>query len=344
VTHTTVSNAAVSRQLGKIEQRWGDSKPSLRIIGPNGEELLDWSLTPLPSPLLGVTKLFTLAMVAREFDRGALSPETSVGEVLHPDVFEGLCVHKGIDLSATVTIRDLISHQSGIPDFLKPESKGTISLQTQGFTRNRRWTVEQALELARHYPARHKPGEKNKIFYSATNYLLLGEILSQSTGMTFEQLIKLRVSGPLQLKDLFVFTPANDEAYFSISPVRMGTTPLHIPQALASLGATGSIVARAKDATRFMQAFWRGELFDKTWIKWFQQKQRTLFHGVTMGQGLMRTRGGRSRLVLYGHSASSGTALLVDNETNRIGFIAVNTTGQHEWAINALANLMKQLR
>jgi CubicO group peptidase (beta-lactamase class C family) len=344
VSKTTVSNAAVSRQLVKIEQRWRGAKPSLCILGPNGEELLDWSLTSLPSPLLDVTKLFTLAMVAREFDRGALSPDTTLSEALSPGAFEGLCVYKGIDLSSTVTIKDLIAHQSGIPDFFRAGVKGTISLETQCLAHDRSWTLEQAVELARHYPVRHKPGDKRKISYSATNYLLLGEILQQSTGMTFEQLIKLRVSGPLDLKNLFVFTPAHYETYFSISAVRTGKDILSTPQALASFGATGSIVARAKDAARFMQAFWRGQLFDSSWIKWFQDNQRRLLPGVSMGRGLIRTYPPSTRSALFGHSGSSGIALLVDSETNTTGCIALNTAGEAAVAVKILSSVMQSVR
>jgi D-alanyl-D-alanine carboxypeptidase len=340
VTNTAVRGTPVARQLEKIEQRWGSAKPSVCVYSRDGEKLLDWSLSPLPAPLTGVTKLLTLAMILREFDRGAFSPETPIADLLSPNIVEGLCVYEGSDLSPTVTVQNLLSHQSGIPDYYRSTARGTISFMTQSLSRDRTWTLDQALEIAKHYPAKFAPGTPRKVEYSDTNYQLLGAILTQSTGMSYEQLIKLRVVSPLGLKTLSVFTSADFENYFSIIPVKSGERALRNPQTLASFGPSGSVVSTARDAVRFMQAFWGGELCELSWLQWCGTNQRRLAPGVSMGMGMMKSpMPGRKRYLL-GHSGSSGTALMVDTQTDNVGFIALNTISTHSVAIKILGRLM----
>jgi len=344
VSETTVRTARVSRALQAIEQRFGEAKPSAFVADERGNTLVDLSLSPLPGPLTDVTMLFTLAMVLRECDRGAMSPQTPIGDLLAPDVVEGLCVYRGKDLSSQVTMEHLIAHQSGIPDFYQPHGRGTISLMRQSLDRDRAWTLEQALEIARHYPAKFAPGTRGKADYSATNYQLLGAILAQSTGMSFEQLITLRVTTPLGLKNTFVFSPAHYERYFSLTAVRSGTQPLRNPRALASFGASGSVVSSAKDAVDFLRAFWTGTLFDPSWLDWITQNPRSLGRGVAYTNGLMRMRSGIPRRVLLGHSGSSGTAALFDPLTRNVGFLALNTVMDPKIALATLGKIMQQVR
>jgi CubicO group peptidase (beta-lactamase class C family) len=344
VSQTIVGPPAVSRLLQQIERQWGEAKPSVYVASGEGECLVDWSLTPLPTPLTGITKLFTLSMVLREFDRGAFSPQTPISDLLSPDIVEGLCVVGGKDLSSQITVENLLAHQSGIADFYAQNSKGTTSFLRQSMERDRAWNLEQALEIAKHYPAKFAPGAKGKAHYSTTNYQLLGAILTQSTGMSFEQLISLRVTTPLGLKNTFVFSPAHYERYFSLTAVRWGTSSLRNPRTLASFGASGSVVSTGKETVEFMKAFWGGALFDPSWCEWVTHNPRSMGSGVLVSNGLMQLKSGFSRSPLLGHQGSSGAAVLMDPQSRNVGFLSLNTVVDTKVPLTTLGRVLRGLR
>jgi CubicO group peptidase (beta-lactamase class C family) len=283
-------------------------------------------------------------MVLREFDRGAFSPETPIADLLSPDIVEGLCVVGGKDLSSQVTVEHLLAHQSGIPDFYSQNTKGTLSFLRQSMERDRAWNLEQALEIAKHYPAKFAPGTKGKAHYSTTNYQLLGAILTQSTGMSFEQLISLRVTTPLGLKNTFVFSPAHYESYFSLTAVRSGTTPLRAPRTLASFGASGSVVSTGKETVAFLRAFWNGALFELSWLEWITQNPRALGSGVLSSRGLIQLKAGFRASPLLGHQGSSGSAVALDRLTRNMGFLSLNTVTDTTLPLTMLGKVLRAVR
>lgn len=323
--HQEVS-AHGAKLVADINNRFSPSKPSLILSDFSGQNLIESVSSPLPVVLSELSHLFTLVMTLRECDRGAIAPNTRIADVLAPDIVEGLCVVGGIDRSNEITVEHLLSHQSGIADFYLRRRSGTISFAEQSESRDRKWNVDQALEIARHYPAQFTPGAKGRLHYSMTNYVLLGLILQESTGMRFDQLINLRVTVPLNLKGTFVFTESHYDRYFSLAAVVKGSTTLRIPRTLASFGAAGSVVATPKDMVTFAKAWWNGELCDESWRDYILRNQRKLESGLTFGNGVFTAGSLAKRKPRFGYVGSTGQALLIDSEREKIGFLALNTT------------------
>jgi len=329
-------------RLDALERAHPQSKPRALIVDSAGSPLLASGDVTLPVALTGVTKLFTLAMILREFERGALSPETPVIDVVPAETVEGLCVKDEQDFSDQLTVEHLLSHRSGIVDYYTPKSRKTLSLRFQSQHRDRAWSDAQALEIARHYPAHFTPGARNRVHVSNTNYLLLGIILQQSTGMTFDQLVTLRVTGPLGLKNTSVFTEQKIESYFSIAPIYLDGKPIRAPRTLASFGAAGSMVSTASDMTLFLRAFAQGELFGSRWLDYLTSSSRRLSSGILMGNGVMVARSpGR---LFFGHTGSSGTAALIDQSRGLVGFLATNVWEENMNTVKSLSSLIASVR
>jgi CubicO group peptidase (beta-lactamase class C family) len=255
-------------------------------------------------------------------------------------MIEGLCVVKNVDYAASVTVGQLLSHRSGIVDYYSPPGKDTLSLEVQSMQRDRNWSSSQALEIARHYPGVFAPGTHKKVQFSNTNYLLLGKILQNSTGMTFDQLISLRVTGPLELKKTVAFTSAHYETYFSLAPLYFKSQPIRVPRTLASFGPIGSIISTAQDMTRFLQAFARAELFNHEWLAHLRTPITKLSAEVSLGNGVMIPRTGGKESFLFGQAGSSGSAALIDAETGAVGFLAKNVIGSKSESLTDIAKLM----
>lgn len=114
-----------------------------------------------------ITKAFTGVAIMQLVEAGKLNLSSPVSEYLS-------------DLPVswnTVTIQQLLSHTSGIPDIVDEEESILISPYGEVAA----WKQVQAM------PIDFKPGEK--FSYNQTNYLLLGHIIDKLSGMPFIKFI-----------------------------------------------------------------------------------------------------------------------------------------------------------
>ena len=104
-------------------------------------------------------------------------------------------VAKRIPMSDAITLRDLLSHRSGIPDYMND----AVAWQTD-FIRDpgRHWTHSDIVTYLYHKPLLFEPG--SEFDYSNSNYILAGMILEQVTGQPLHALIRKRILEPLGLK------------------------------------------------------------------------------------------------------------------------------------------------
>lgn len=335
--------ASVSSRVEKIFGQPNVSKPRAHVATARGETILNLGETNLPVALMEVTQLFTVAMILREFDRGAMAPDTPIADLLPEDMVRGLCVVGGTDHSESITVNHLTSHCSGIPDYFAPAGRKVLSLATQIEIRDRGWSPEQALEISRHYPGNFIPGTPGKLGYSHTNYLLLGEILQESTGLPYEQLVNLRLVSPLELRNTYVFSSSHFERYFSITPTVHKGTPQRTPRTLASFGPSGSAISTAKDVTRFLRGFWAGELFSERWRGELLAGPRHMARGVGFARGVMVVDTAGRNTHVVGHAGSSGAIALINPATGSVGFVATNSSPAHPRQIRDFASVLAQL-
>lgn len=319
------------------------SEATTLITDVSGAVLQEAGKTTSPMILGGVTKLYTLAMVLREFDRGALSPDTRAAHILPDSLLRGICSIGGKDYSNDITIQQLLSHQSGITDYFAHPRQGALSLLKQVADRDRSWTLEQALELAKHYPGRFRPGYGNRVHYSDTNYQILGAILKTTTGLSLEQLLDIRISGPLGLKRTKVFTMERSEKYYELSPISWRKEIVHSPEALASFRADGAITADPGDVVTFLRAFWSGRLFDESWVPKLWSQTRPLTPAIALGTGVMTYSVGRRRAPLVGHSGMTGAFAVVDPTRRIFAAGSLNTVGDLKKPLRSIARTLSKV-
>ncbi|MCF8549004.1 MAG: beta-lactamase family protein [Pontimonas sp.] len=319
------------------------SEPSSLITDVSGEVLQENGKTTTPMVLGGVTKLYTLAMILREFDRGALSPDTRAAHILPDSLLRGICSIGGKDYSNDITILQLLSHQSGITDYFAHPRQGALSLLKQVADRDRSWTLEQALELAKHYPGRFRPGFGNRVHYSDTNYQILGAILKTTTGLSLEQLLDIRIAGPLGLKRTKVFTMERSEKYYELAPITWKKDIVHSPEALASFRADGAIIADPADVLTFLRAFWSGRLFDESWVPKLWSHPRPLSSQISLGAGVMTYSLGRSKAPLVGHSGMTGAYAVVDPTRRLFAAGSLNTVGDFRRPLRYIAKTLAKI-
>jgi len=147
------------------------------IANTNGDPV-----TPqTPFPMASVTKTFTALAVQQLANAGKISLDRPVQTYLP----EFQLADKGA--STSITIRHLLDHTSGI----------TTIEGTQPYLHSPDTTFDAALkQLSRSTPG-HTPGEQFE--YSNWNYILLGEIISLTSGQPYVEYMQRNILDPLEM-------------------------------------------------------------------------------------------------------------------------------------------------
>lgn len=203
---------------------------------PNSPETKHW--------FASVSKLFTATTVMRLVDQGKLSLDSKVADLL-PNYRK--------DTGNRITVRMLLNHTSGVPDYLHlpglgPEGfareVGIGPIDLAGFIR--RWCSG---DLA------FEPGTQWR--YSNSGYVLLGAIVEAVTGKPFNRVMKEQVLDPAGLKDTFDMASNPRGVVAGLTPgyETSGTRTLtHRPWNLSATYAAGSLVGTVRDLHRFSLA------------------------------------------------------------------------------------------
>ncbi len=125
-----------------------------------------------PSLIGSLTKTFTTTLIMQLVQKGLLSLDDPVGDM-------GMGFKHG-----QITIRQLLTHTSGLSKY--KTNNGYVAKGT---------TPMDVLKYTSKQPLRSPPGAY--VDYSTSGFSLLGLILEQKTGMTFEELLRTRITDSL---------------------------------------------------------------------------------------------------------------------------------------------------
>jgi D-alanyl-D-alanine carboxypeptidase len=134
--------------------------------------------------IASITKLYVAVATTKLVKEGRLSLDKTLAEY-----FPELAGR--IEYSDTITLRMMLQHRSGIPNFVDHPDYWTKP------PKNRQETLDYALDL----PADFKPDEDYG--YSNTNYMLIEDLIDITLGYPHQQFIKEKILIPLELKNTF---------------------------------------------------------------------------------------------------------------------------------------------
>ena len=161
--------------------------------------------------------------------------------------------------AAEITIRELLSHTSGIHDlFTSPGMSDDILADT-----TRVWTPQQVLaRIGKPYFA---PGQG--YFYSNTNYVLLGLVVEKATNKPLATLIREEFLKPLGMSHTYLQTEEKTVGVLAhgyqgtgAKPVDLsvGQTMVPFTSEVTASGPAGAIVSDATDLARWASALYGG--------------------------------------------------------------------------------------
>jgi CubicO group peptidase (beta-lactamase class C family) len=189
-----------------------------------------------------VTKQFTAAAVMKLVEQGKIGLDAPLSKYL-PDFDTG---------GRTVTIRQLLNHASGIPNYTAQPGFGAIVAKAD-------LTSQDVLKLVTGVPFDFEPGKGWR--YSNTNYYLLGLIIEKVSGRSYADFLKQALFKPLGLTrtgyDSGDDTVADRALGYS---VEFSTNARRLADPLNMTGpfAAGALVSTAGDLLRWQIALTNG--------------------------------------------------------------------------------------
>jgi len=187
--------------------------------------------------IASISKLYIAAATVKLVDQHLLSLDDTVARRLP-------ALADNIANADRITLRMLLQHRSGIPDFV----------DAAGFEWGQNASANLALVLDR--PADFAPDAKRR--YANTNYLLIARILDKVLGYSHQRYIQTQLLAPLGLTHTYAQMADVDPAALASGYDR------GVPGDLKTLDFTtpgGAMVATAQDVGRFVRALNDGSLF-----------------------------------------------------------------------------------
>jgi CubicO group peptidase (beta-lactamase class C family) len=199
----------------------------------------------------GLTALAVVSLI----EEGSLDLTTTARSVLAGDLPL---------IGDDVTIEHLLSHRSGIGDYLDEDAGHEITDYVMTVPVHELATTEQFLAVLDGHAAAFPAGER--FAYCNGGYVVLALIAERTTGVTFHELVHRRVCQPAGMGDTEFLR--SDElpgraapGYLTVDGPR--TNVFHLP---VRGSGDGGIYSTAADVSSLWSAFFAGRVVAKDWV------------------------------------------------------------------------------
>lgn len=202
-----------------------------------------------------ITKTYTAAMIFKAVDENNLSLEQTLDryfpQIVHAD---------------KITIRHLLNHTSGIPNFTRADNY--LTYHTQGKSR------KKMLDIMAASGSNFEPGAKTE--YSNSNFLLLSYILEKTYKKPYAHILRKKITRPLGLQNTYFggkIAPNKNEAFsYKLDSVWVKQPETSLPM----LSGAGGIISTPTDVIKFWEALFNGKVISPKSL----EEMKTQFLGV----------------------------------------------------------------
>ena len=185
--------------------------------------------------LASLTKQFTAVALLLLMEQGRLALDAAISSLLPGYPQRG----------HPVTVHQLLTHTSGVNSFRSPEQRLALP--------QRDLTMQEMLTLAAEAPPESEPGER--FLYNDAGYNLLGAIIQQVSGQTYEEFLQGQIFGPLGMARTFYEHPERINPGRVTGYVPGPDGPQNVPATNVSLAfAAGGLLSTIDDLARWHAA------------------------------------------------------------------------------------------
>ena len=271
----------------------------------------------LASAAKGFTALAVVSLIAD----GVLELSTSARSVLGSDL---PLIDDG------VTVEHLLSHRSGIGDYLDDAdfdpSSYVLPVPVQELA-----TTEDYLAVLDGHPTKFAPGERFE--YCNSGFVVLALVAERASGVPFYDLVEQRVCGPAGLADTGF--PRSDElpartalGYVEVDG-RWKTNVFHLP---VRGSGDGGIYSTAADVSSFWRALFDGRIVAADWVaELVRPRSDARAHSKRYGLGFW-LHASSDAVLLEGYDAGVSFRSTHDPGT-RVTSTVISNTADGAWPI-----------
>ena len=301
-----------------------------------------------PVFIASITKLYTATVIMRLYEQKAISLDDPMSKYLPEDLIQGIHIYEGKDYTQEITLKQLLSHTSGIADYYSEKPKGGKSLFELFLEEpDRSWTVNQTIERARNVlTPNFAPGTGTS--YSDTNFQLLGKVIEAVTGKPLYVVYEEVIFRPLGLNHTWLIGRFERQTHPSALPADIFDKDININRIRTngSYWADGGIVSTAEEMILFLKALKEGKIISQDTLNLMHDWHKLGFplqYGFgTMYFKLPPLMTKISKVSpLWGHSGSTGSFLYYSEDQD---LYLAGTIDQVDSNIKPFLLMMKAIR
>lgn len=191
-----------------------------------------------PMHLASISKTFTGMTILHLWENGQLSLDDNLQKYFPKLPYYG------------ITIRMLLSHRTGLPNY--------VYFMEKGFDRNRKATNQDVINFMMANKPKITARPDRAFQYCNTNFLLLASIVEKVTDMPFPEYMKDSVFIPLGMQDSYVFSIKDTAKYI---PTYSGNRPFPMNNVDCTYGDK-NVYSTVRDLLR-----WDRSLYAHTFVK-----------------------------------------------------------------------------
>lgn len=226
-----------------------------------------------------ISKTFVAVALLLLVEEGKISLDDSIGRYIGPYP----------NVSGGITVRQLLSHRSGLNDYLNENpASGTAWSNAPAHI----WTFD---EILKGYVLEPNFAPGTAWSYSNTNYLLTGVLIEKLTGQPWYKTVRQKVIDPLGLSHTFVYpfeTPGSQPLAHVFADL-LGTGGVQDVQGLGfpdkglfSLATSaGCLISTPEDLTRFVERTFGGHLLQPETLAEMETDYTQSTNGFLYGLG-----------------------------------------------------------
>ena len=339
-----------SAQLAAIEKALDDKRKELGIPGISlaivkddqviylkglGFKDVDKKLPVTPDTRFAIgsaTKAFTAMLAVMSADEGKLSLDDS------PKKFLPYFTLRDPEAAAKITLRDLLSHRSGL-------NRTDLAMVSGVFNR------EELIKVAGMAKPTAKLGEKFQ--YQNVMYSAAGEAVAQAQKSTWDKLIATRIFKPLGMKNSDTSAAAmqksNDYSFgYDYNPSTKETR--HLPQReIAAAAPAGAINSSARDMVQWLRLMLNGgsingrRLVSEKGFDELVTKQINIGGSIDYGLGWFLRQWNGHKVVEHGGNIDGFNSQVAFMPDQKLGFVLLTNVTASPLGAFAMNTVWKKL-
>lgn len=273
--------------------------------------------------MASASKAFTALAVMALVEDGTVQLDTPVRSILNRDLLE---------IDDGVTIEHLLSHTSGIGDYLDEDSDWEVDDYILSVPVHELAQTAAFLRAVAGYPQKSAPGER--FAYNNGGYIVLAIVAERASGMPFHDLVDARVLAPAGLEAtgfLRLDELPGDTAigYLYEDPESLRSNVLHLP---VRGNGDGGAFTTTGDLSRFWRALAGGAVLPESTIaEMWRPRNTSESEKLRYGLGFWLDLDGPG-IVLEGYDAGVSIRTRFDPGT-RVTVTIVSNSSEGAWGV-----------